>query len=183
MCLVTPISIGACPKGRAGISVMWATACEHVTDLTFDADRQITAITMDAANADATFKKIEFEKNTAFFTQEKTRVKSNVNVAQTISFIEPLMTNTNRNALEDLNDCCCLHAIVKDNIGNYHYAGISFNATTDEWESEDLKTGDGSGNTGADPTADSNEFLETLTANASFYAPYFAGGEAGIPVA
>lgn len=181
-CVITPISKTNCPKCRAGIVCMWVAPCEAIEDLTFDANRCVVGITVDATHPDPTFKKIEFEKDTAFFNQAKTKVKNNTNVAQQVQFIEPCMTNEVKNALEDLNECCCLHAIIKDNSGTYHYAGISYNKDTDEWNDEDMSTGDGSANTGADPTADSNEFIETFNANTSWYAPHWKGGEAGIPV-
>lgn len=173
-CAVRPISKADCPKGRAGLAYMYATACINVSDLTFDAQREVSAITMDAGQADPTFKKIEFDKNTAFLEQAKARVGNgnSLNVVQTISFNEAVMNAVVRLALEDLNDCCCVHIIAKDNTGRLHYLGISYNPDDDTWQSEDMKTGDGSGNTGADSTADSNEYIETLVSNTGYYAPF-----------
>ena len=176
------ISGDTCGRGSAGANKAWATDCKNVADLTFDADRNITAITMDATQTDPTFKEITFEPDTAFFNQEVTRIKRSQNCAQTFSFILPIMQFAFRKELENLSDCCCLHVIIRDKTGRYHYAGITFNDVTDEWVSEYMITGDGSGNTGADPTADSNEYIQTITANTGYYAPFFIGGEAGIPV-
>jgi hypothetical protein len=178
MCVITPIlTANACDPSRAGITVLYVAQCSQITDLTFDADRMIEAITMTG-----TFKRIEFEKNTAFFNQAKTRNKSSVNVAQTISIIEAGLTNEVRNALEDLNCNCCLFALVKDNSGIIHAAGISYNSANDTWAFEDMRTGEGSANTGADPTADSAEFIETLVANVRFYANQVSLAESSIPV-
>jgi hypothetical protein len=182
MAVFSGINAESCPKGRAGINALWAANCSDVEELTFDADRQITSITMDATQPDPTFKKFTFERDTAFFNQEKTRVKQNINVTQTVSIIEPVMRNEVRNTLEDVNDACCLHVIVRDNTGRYHYAGISYDAANDEWRSEFMTTGDGSGNTGADPTSDNNEYIETFTSTTSWYAVFLVGGEAAIPV-
>lgn len=180
MCLLTPIiKANSCDPSRAGISVLYVARCTDVDDLTFDEDRMISAITMVGS---ATFKRIEFEKNTAFFNQNKTRNKSSVNVAQTISFIEAGLSNEVRNALEDLNCNCCLFVLVKDNSGIIHAAGISYNSTNDTWAFEDMRTGEGSANTGADPTADSAEFVETLVANVRAYANQVSLDEASIPV-
>jgi hypothetical protein len=182
MAVFSGISADNCPKGRAGINALWAANCSDVQELTFDADRNITAITMDATQANPIFHKFTFERDTAFFSQEKTRIKQNINVVQTISIIEPVMRNEIRNTLEDVNDACCLHIIVRDNTGQYHYAGISYDATEDEWRSEFMTTGDGSGNTGADPTSDNNEYVETFSSTAAWYAPFVLGGEAIIPI-
>ncbi len=179
--IITPISKADCNPGRAGISVIWATNCINVLDLTFNVSRQITAITMDTTQDEPVFIKIEFEKDTAFFNQEKTRNKSSINVVQTISFIEPGLGNTVRNALQDLNGNCCVLAIVRDNAGNYHVAGLSHIPATDEFWFEDMRTGEGSSNTGADPTADSAEYVETLVCNVNFYAPFTTLTSATIP--
>lgn len=180
MSIVTQIlTADICDPTRAGIAVIWAAQCSEIDELTFDADRKLDSITMVGA---ATFKRIEFEKNTAFLNQAKTKLKSAVNVAQTISFIEAGLSNEVRNALEDLNCNCCLFVIVKDNAGILHACGISYNPTADTYAFEDMRTGEGSANTGADPTADSAEFIETLVANVSFYAPQLALTEFGIPV-
>lgn len=181
-CVVTPIlTADACDPSRAGISVLFVARCSDIAadGLTFDADRKLSAITMESG---AAFKRIEFEKNTAFFNQAKTRNKNSVNVAQTISIIEAGLSNEVRNALEDLNCNCCLFAIVKDNSGILHAAGISYNSVNDTYQFEDMRTGEGSANTGADPVADSSEFIETLVANVSFYANQVSLAEASIPV-
>jgi len=182
MSLITAISRAACPKARAGISVLWAIQCEKVSDLTFNADREITAITLVVATPANKWKRIEFEKNTAFLNQEKTRNKSSVSVKQSIQFIEPGMSSATRAALEDLNGNCCMHVIVKDNSNNYHYCGISYDAVEDEWWSEDLRTGNGSSNTNTDPTADQAEYTESLECTSLFYAYFWTLGEAGIAV-
>jgi hypothetical protein len=182
MSVISPIARVACPPARAGIATIWAIDCADVSELTFDEDRQITAITLVTATPTKKWKRIDFEKNTAFFNQAKTRARTAVNVAQTISFVEPGMSLVVRNALEDLNGVCCGHFIIKDNSGNYHYAGITFNPVTEEWNSEDMRTGEGSANTNTDPVADQAEYVETLVANVGFYAPFWSLGESGIVV-
>jgi len=189
MCTLLPITKQNCPQGRAGIAKAWAAPCEDVDSLTFDADGSVTAITMQSGKF---FVPIEFAKDVAFFNQEKSRVNNrggNLNVAQTLSFNKDIMNATTRNQLKVLNGCCCLHMIVRDNTGRYHYAGITHmvdevdSPASDTFVSEDMNTGDGSGNTGADPTSDNNEYVETITANVGFYAPFYIGTEAAIPVA
>lgn len=182
MGLITPILRTSCPKARAGIQVLWGILCEKVSDLTFNADREITAITIVVETPAVKWKRIEFEKNTAFLNQEKTRNKSAISVRQQIQFIEPGLDNATRKALEDLNGNCCMHIIVRDNSGNYHYCGISYDYEESEWWSEDLKTGNGSSNTNTDPAADQAEYTETLECNALFYAPFWTLGEGGIAV-
>lgn len=176
---IVAIAKSACTGSRAGIAIMWATECANVTDLTFDVNRQVDAITLASAT---TWKKIEFEKDTAFLQQDKTRNKSSINVSQQIQFFEPSLNNTVRNALEDLNGSCCMHVIVKDNAGLFHYCGISYNPTADTYDDNDMKTGEGSSNTGADPTADAAQYTENITCNSNFYAPFFAGDETDIVV-
>ena len=184
MCLISPIGVGTCPKkGRAGINKLWAIPCESVEDIVFDpVTRKVTAWVIDALALQPGFVPIEFEKDTAFFNQAKVKIKNSTNVTQTISFVEPQLTNETRNALEDLAGCCCLIVIVRDNANHYHVMGVSYDPITNTWQAEDAATGEGSANTGADPTADSAEYIETIAANTAFYAPHFDGVEADIPL-
>lgn len=169
MCLVTPILTSTnCDFRRAGIKVLWAIDCQYVEDLAIDAEsRTVTGITLQTG---AGFERIEFEKNTAFLNQSKTVNKSNVNYTQQITIYEAGLSNEVRNALEDINCVCCLHIVVEDNSGQRWYCGVSYFPATETWTNEDMRTGEGSANTGSDPTADSAEYLETFIANTFNYA-------------
>lgn len=188
MATLTPITLsGNCVNCSAGISQLWATDCDNVANLSFNTDEAIDAIVMNAA---AVFTLIQFEQDTAFLTQEKTAVGFSKVVTQTVQFIEPCMSPEVRKALRALNSCCCLHAIVKDNTSKYHYVGISvddYNADADiatfgTYTDKFLIASTGSGNTGTDPTNDSNQFTENLIGTVNFYAPFFVAGEGAIPV-
>lgn len=174
MCFVLAIAKKKCVQGRAGVRCLWLIPCESVLNLVFDADRVITGIEIDCEQ-EGRWTKVNFEKNTAFLNQEKTKVKSVEVITQTIQFIEPIMTPELRKALRLMNTCCCMHAVVLDNTGQYHYVGISDFPDQNEWDSEDFSTADGSGNTGSDPTSDSNEYIENLTAVTGNYAPFLSG--------
>lgn len=188
MCTLLPITSTTCPQGRAGVAKAWVAPCDAISALTFNADGAVTAITEVSTEG---FVAIEFARNVAFFNQAKTAINNRgalTNVQQTFSFNLDVMNPTARKQLRALNSCCCLHVIVKDNTGQYHYMGISHTAgatpgTTDTYQDEYMTTGEGSGNTGADPTADVNEYIETLLANVNFYAPFYVGVEADIPLA
>lgn len=179
---LVPISTPTNCRQRGGISEMYVTACANVQALTFDADNQITAIQMDAGQADPTFKRIQFQKNTGSFEQVKT-VPGGVNVAQTINFIFEGLDKDVLAGLYQLNQECCVHAIVVDNQGNLWYFGVSYYPATARWDSEDLSTGDGNANSGDDPTSTQGQIVEALTCNAAWYAPRFTLGTAGIPTA
>lgn len=168
MCLVKPIiSADACDVSRAGIRVLWAIDCSQVEGLTIDEDRIVTSVTLVSG---AQFERVEFEKDTAFLNQQKTVNKSSVNYVQQVTIYEAGLSNEVRNALEDLNCVCCLHIIVEDNSGNRWYLGISYFPVAETWNNEDMRTGEGSASTGADPIADSAEYLETFVANTFNYA-------------
>lgn len=183
LCLFQPISNENCPKGRGGISKAWVTECINVVQIIFNTtDRTIVGLLMNASPSAGRFVQVTFEKKTGSFEQAKTKVKNGTNVTQTLTFIEPTLNPVTSRLLEDLNDCCCYNVIVKDNNGKLHYAGVSYFKDNDTYEDEDMKTGDGSGNTGADPTADASEYNETLVADTVWYAPFYALPESTIPV-
>ncbi len=169
MSVVTPIlSYNVCDVTRAGIRVIWVIDCSEVQEITIDPD---TRIVTDVQLAPGSFyKRIEFERDTAFLEQGKSVIKSSVNYVQLITIYEAGLNNEVRNALEDLNRICCLHVIVEDNSGNKWYCGISYFQGFETWQSEDMRTGDGYGNSGADPATDSAEYLETFVANTFNYA-------------
>lgn len=170
-------------RSRAGISEMWATECDNVATLTFDSDYAVTAVGMDLAKPDPTFKKFEFEKNTAFFEQPKTSIQNaSVNVAQTINFNFKKLNAQTSKALYQLNQNCCLHAIVRSNDGTLWYFGVSYFPEQDTYVSEDLAAAEGSANSGTDPAADVSQYVESLTCNANWYAWEFSAGVGAIPV-
>lgn len=170
MSVVTPILLSSdyCDVSQAGIRVLWAIDCQYVQSLEIDPDTRI--VTGAALASGTSFSRIEFEQDTAFLEQGKSVNKSSVNYVQLLTFYEAGLDNEVRNALEDLNQHCCLHVIVEDNGGDRWYCGISYFPTLEEWQSEDMRTGDGSANTGADPAIDAAEFLETIVANTFNYA-------------
>lgn len=177
---VTAFTRTNCPSGRAGVSTAWLIDEKDVVDLTFDADYQISAITLDTAKF---YHKIEFDKDTAFFNQEKTQVgRYNKNVAQNFQFVEGIIVNESLKFLRGINACCGMHIIVKMNTGTLLYGGISYFEDTDTWQTESMITGDGSANTGANPTSDLNEIIENLVCNTNFYAPVLAIAESAIVV-
>jgi len=177
MCLIVPITNALCSTGRAGINMLWVTACANVLEFTFDPlTSEILTITMDVTQPDPVFVPISFEKGTGFFNQEITKNKNAKNVAQTISFVEPNQNAPLRFSIESLEDCCCYISIVRDNNGKYHVAGITYFPATDTWQTEDMVTGAGSSNTGANPTSDSNENIITLVANTGSRALFLADG-------
>ncbi len=171
--------------GRAGVEKFFLNFCANILDITFDAEGKVTAITL-ATGADKAFQEFTPDPDTAFFNSAKTRTnngRGGTNVAQQLSLEITGLNPLDRTRLQQLNNIRCLHTVVKDNNGNYHYAGINHYpgetpGTTDRWSSANMRTGDGSSETGADPTNDTARYVETLTANTNFYAPFYTGTEA-----
>jgi len=174
-----------CPTGRAGIRKAWFIDASEVTDITFDAVGNVDTITVALLGG---FTAVEFEKDTAFVEQAATRNGYNVNTAQTLSMVFPIMNGDLRNRLRSLFDCACgVIALVRDNLGSIMVLGIDTFENGDwvlegAWDYVQMNTGEGSGNTGADPAADRNEYVVTLMGNTNFFAPFTTFGEAGIPV-
>lgn len=176
---IIPILKSNCPPQRAGISRIYSTESENIASLTFNADQEVTGITM---NGGATFSVIEFEKNTAFFNQTKTRNGQALNVAQLIQFVLAGMDVARRLAVYELNKACSMVNIVKLNTGKLVLAGISYFPDESTFEFEDMQTGDGSWFSGDNPNSASNETIESMAANTNFYSPFLGIAEASIPV-
>ena len=173
-----------CFDGEAGVDLAYINDGANVTDLTFNSDRQVTAITVDATAGNG-FKKVEFDDDTAFLNHEKTRAadgRGAITVATTFSFNIEGASTPDSNFLENLNQFKALHAIVKDNNGKFSYVGIDYNPKTDTWKHSKLRTAAGSKNSGANPTNDLAEYVETLTCTSNWYSREYIGEESAIPV-
>lgn len=184
LCVITGRTNSAteCFEGRAGISHLYINSATNVTDLTFDAERLITAITVDATVGKG-FRRFEFDEDTAFLNETLTRAangRGGNNVAVSLSLNIAGRDAADLNALENLSQFRNLHIIVVDNNGKMWYVGISYNETTDTWKTEGLRTADGSANSGADPTNDLAEIIQTFACNQSWYSRQYTGLESAI---
>lgn len=172
-CVLVPISSSSCRSGSGGISEVYFIPyddIDHTTGITWDSDEQATAIPLVTSK---TWTKLEFEQGTASFNQEKQAVGSNLNFVQTITSLFPNNDNATRKALKAADACCDLVCMIVDNQGQRRLAGIRPVAAGGTASvSLGLKTGAGSYNTGADPSADQNLRTVTFTANSPVEAPY-----------
>lgn len=167
MSVITPINTVLCPSARAGLAAIWAVPCNEVIEIIIDPLLHMVSNVI--LNVGVEWQRIEFEPGTAYLMQEKLIAKGYTEyVKQTIYFEEYGLSPTMRNALEDLNGNCCMNVIAEDEAGNYHYCGIS---VRDESELNDnLRTADGTSETGADPQTDVAKYTETLACVCDFYA-------------
>lgn len=182
MCVLTGISAAECTReGSAGIQTVYLIPFEdlNLAGITWDASEQATALSVQATKV---WTKFEFQTDTAFFNQEKQTVGDNINHVQTLSMNFANNTAAARMALKAMDNCCNLVAYIVDNQGKTRLAGI---LPTDGGASSKklgFKTGAGSFNSGADPTADQNIRVVTLTCNAPAEAPYCTVAEGSLDV-
>ena len=167
MSVITPINLVLCPSARAGLVAIWAVPCSEVIDVLIDPDTRMVYNVI--LNVGVEWTPIEFAPDTAYLIQEKLIASGYTEyVKQTIYFEEHGLSNATRNALEDLNGNCCMNVIAEDEAGNFHYCGIS---NREEGEvNGNMKTADGSSETGADPRTDVAKYTETLACICDFYA-------------
>ena len=158
-----------CAAGRAGIRTVYLLPCRAITGLTMTY-QVVTAITLDCLQMDGgDWVVIEFESDTAAFTQTMQRQGRNVSVTQNLTFTEPLMSAQNRKALTLIALHCCLIAVVKDNTGRFHMMGVSVYGD-DDYEVRDMQLQNISGTTGANSVSDSNEYVSTLSVTTNVFA-------------
>ena len=182
MCVLTGISAAECTRtGAAGVSTVYLSPFDDLdlTGVTWDASDQATAL---AVNATKVWTKFEFQTDTAFFNQEKQVVGDNINWVQTLSLNFANNSAAARLALKAMDNCCNLVAYVVDNQGQVRLAGILPTAGGTTSKKLGFKTGAGSFNSGADPTADQNIRIVTLTCNAPEEAPYTTVAESALDV-
>ena len=165
--VITPIQKTTCPNSRAGLYRIWAVDCADVVDVLIE-DGSVHNVTLvDGVG----WKQIQFDKGPAYLQQEKLIANGyETYVKQSLYFELAGLSNEKRNALEDLNGVCCMNVIAEDVAGNFHYIGISEDDFGDI-TNDDLRTGEGSSETGADPNTDTARYTESLVCFSTFYAP------------
>lgn len=183
LCQIEEINLQDCLTSRAGVAEAWIAKRSDIDALTIGADNSVSAITAVVASPTVGFSHIEFEEDTAFINKAKGRNKNNVFVEVTFSFILPGFSQAIQNKLEGINGCCKLLAIVRDNDGVFHFLGISVDGTDQSITFHDMRTGEGSANTGANRQSDNKEMVETLTYIGNWYPPTYSGDVASIPLA
>jgi len=167
MSVLTPINTVLCPSARAGLVAIWAVPCSEVVEVLIDPVLGMVSNVILTVGTEWT--RLEFEPDTAYLIQEKLVAKGYTEyVKQTIYFEVHGLSNATRNALEDLNGNCCMNVIAEDLAGNFHYCGIS--ERDGEASKDNMKTADGSSETGADPRTDVARYTETLACICDFYA-------------
>lgn len=165
--VITPIQKTTCPNSRAGLYRLWAVKCTDVVEVLIE-NGSVYDVTLVGG---AEWQQIQFDRGTGFLQQEKLIARGyETYVKQSLYFELAGLSNEKRNALEDLNGVCCMNVIAEDLAGNYHYIGISEDDFGDIIN-DDLRTGDGTSETGADPKTDTAKYTENLVCFSSFYAP------------
>jgi len=101
----------------------------------------------------------------------------NLYLEQTVTLTVPKMDQTSRNAIQQLLKCNCgLLAIVVDNNCKQWTLGVSYNEDCSKFVCRGLQVAAAtSEQTGADPTADPNEYTVTLTGIAFELAREYSG--------
>jgi hypothetical protein len=102
-CLTAGISLGCSTSCSGGVSRFWLTSIDAITSITETAGL-ITAITMDAAEV---FYEFVPYQETATFVENIDRINCNSAGTDTLTAVFPCRSQTTREALEELLDCCC----------------------------------------------------------------------------
>lgn len=176
--VLVPINSADCRnEGGAGIRELYLIPFADIATMDFDDidEENISVITL---NGGASWTQYKFERDTAFFNQEKQQVgKSNLNFVPTVSVNFPNNNKETRAALRKVDRNCELVGLVVDNQGKQRIVGALPRYNQDEtaiigFFSTGFKSGAGSYNTGADSAADENIRIFTLLCNAPKEACY-----------
>lgn len=162
----------SCEMSRSGIASLYLLPCQSVSGVILDCEQQVTGFDV-VCNSGVSWVEFTFEKDTAFFSQNLQRSGVNTPVEQVITFTIPTLTKAVRKALNSLKRYRCLLAVVRDNIGQYMLAGVS--VYDDGVEYRNLRLSSVAATTGADPAADVNQAVFTLSSVTNTLAPFLTG--------
>jgi hypothetical protein len=109
-CLTTGLSISCANSCAGGVARFWLASKEDITALTITAG-EVTAITMVALTK---FYEFEPYQETANFTETGERANCNTVVTQVLAAIFPCHTQDTRDAIAELQDCCCGFVVIHE---------------------------------------------------------------------
>ena len=102
-CLTTGLSLSCATNCAGGISKFWLAATDDLTSVTIAAG-EVTVITM---NGLAVFYEVVPYQETGSFTEATTRANCNTQIIDTLTASFPCRSQTVRDFLEEVADCCC----------------------------------------------------------------------------
>lgn len=152
MCEITGLDQAACSVSDGGIVRSFGTAAGNITDITFDANNQITAMTMSTTGLWAEYV-FDTDTDLPYYNQTGERVGNKHTYNQEAYIPFSGLNNTKRNELEELVGCCELVFVHFLSSGLALVQGIEYNPTTDVWRTTKKRakvTGNFDSQTGAD---------------------------------
>lgn len=174
-CLTTGITLAcadACCSG--GLNRIWIAQRDDVASVTRGTEDEVTAITMVATKV---FYEIQFLDFSAVLNESTTVENNNVSIDQTIEFTEPCWSDTLRQRLQELLNCCCgTVVIVEEMSGTTKIIGDPTNLRFGRVKMRGIE-----GTSGA-ALADPNQQVITLGTFAAKLIVEFTPGAAGVPV-
>lgn len=139
-CLTTGLSINCANSCAGGLSKFYIASKDDVTALTL-VSGEITAITMDVG---ALFYEFIPYEETANFTETGERANCNTVVTQTMVAVFPCHSQETRDAIKELQDCCCGFIVIHEENNGKRWLwgastdltglGISYNAQLTNFE-------------------------------------------------
>jgi hypothetical protein len=126
-CLTPGLTINCANSCAGGVARFWVASKEDIASLNITSG-EVDVITMVATKK---FYKFEPYQETANFTETGERANCNTVITQTLVAIFPCHALTTREAIQDLQDCCCgLVVIHEENNGSRWLWGAPKELTT-----------------------------------------------------
>jgi hypothetical protein len=125
-CLTAGLTINCANSCAGGVSRFWVASKEDIASLTITSG-EVTAITMVATKK---FYLFEPYQETAAFTETGERANCNTVITQTLTGIFPCHDQLTREAIQELQDCCCGFVVIhEENNGTRWIWGTPNNLT------------------------------------------------------
>lgn len=171
MCLTQGLTLNCNINSIGGIeNKLYLIPCNWLDAAAFTVagDGSLSAIAIDlvASGGVTGLYVFDIQEDSGGYRGEFAGEAPNLYIEQTVTATVPKMDQTSRNALQQLLKCRCgLVGIVVDNNCKQWVLGMYYNEECSKFVCRGLQVAAGtSEQTGADPTADLNEYTVTLTA-------------------
>lgn len=160
---------------------LYLLPCDWLQDppFTLEANGALSSVAIDLIKSSgvAGFYEFDIKRDSGGYRGEFAGEAPNLYLEQTVTLSIPKMDQATRNSIQQLLKCNCgLVGIVVDNNCKQWVLGVSYNEECSKFICRGLQVAAGtSEQTGADPTADLNEYTVTLTAVAFELAREYEG--------
>ena len=147
---------------RSGLSRLWAIPCGAVSSISFNANQDVTAVSLRCDTPETDWQEIGFAEGSGQFSENQRGVNR---YDQLLTVTIEGQSSYNRRQINALGSCSCWHFLALDEAGIYHYLGVHTyqRSGVTRWESAGMEPTGNQAQTGVAVTEGNNQVQLVIT--------------------